>query len=165
MPAFTKFDADAFSESRKAGAPPAKVANAAKVLTREDARLATLAALAGAAPDIRNCAASVWSERYTARAFEWFGGGRSWADAQGLAWGDLINEWHERHGRRWPTWQCAGCDEPIGGLAALNLPDGNRVHFDDIDCLINFGGRWRREAERGLEQFGLRAPDATATQW
>src|SRR6266478_5583403 len=82
-----------------------------------------LAALAPAAIEARQ-----WRERCTARTFEWFKADRGWDAAKRLAWSDLQNEWHTLHGRRWPAWQCAGCDEPISGLAALQLPDGNRVH-------------------------------------
>jgi hypothetical protein len=61
-------------------------------------------------------------------------------------------------GKRWPTWQCAGCDAPIGGSQALNLPDGNRVHFEPIDCLIRFGERWRGDASAALIALGLEPP-------
>ncbi len=64
---------------------------------------------------------------------------REWQKAKQLAWGDMLNEWHSLHGRRWPAWQCAGCEKLVGGLEPLNLPDGNRVHFEPIDCLISFG--------------------------
>jgi hypothetical protein len=62
------------------------------------------------------------------------------------------------HGRRWPAWQCAGCGKLIGGLETLNLPDGNRVHFEPIDCLIDFGRRWRSDAQAALIAFGLEVP-------
>ena len=68
------------------------------------------------------------------------------------------NEWHELHGRRWPSWQCAGCNAPLDGSQALNLPDGNRVHFEPIDCLICFGKRWRGDASEALVAFGLEPP-------
>jgi hypothetical protein len=55
-----------------------------------------------------------------------------------------------------PEWQCAGCGEPIGGLPALDLPDGTRVHSGDrLDCLFAFGERWRSEATAGLIALGL----------
>ena len=76
-------------------------------------------------------------------------------EARRPAWGDVENEWHELHGRRWPAWQCAGCNAPVGGSQALNLPDGNRVHFEPIDCLIRFGKRWRGAACEALVAFGL----------
>jgi hypothetical protein len=86
----------------------------------------------------------------------------------GLAWGDLQNEWHRVHGLRWPASQCAGCDAPIGGLRTLDLPDGNRVHFEPIDCLINFGNRWRSAANTALIGLGLEPPHSdggASTRW
>jgi hypothetical protein len=99
-----------------------------------------------------------WRERFTARTFEWYGGKREWQKAKELAWGEILNEWHALHGRRWPAWECAGCGKLIGGLEALNLPDGNRVHFEPIDCLIGFGRRWRSDAQGALIAFGLEVP-------
>jgi hypothetical protein len=99
-----------------------------------------------------------WRERFTAKAVQWFLGDRNWEAAKRLAWGDLENEWHHQHGKRCPSWQCAGCDAPIGGSQALNLPDGNRVHFEPIDCLIRFGKRWRGAAREALVAFGLEPP-------
>src|SRR5262245_44786057 len=49
----------------------------------------------------------------------------------------------------------AGCDGLIAGSEALNLPDGNRVHFEPIDCLICFGKRWRGDASDALGALGL----------
>ena len=93
-------------------------------------------------------------------AFAWSrGGDRDWDAARRLAWGDLQNEWHCLYGQRWPTWQCAGWDAPIGGLEPLSLPDGNRVHLNPIDCLIRFGRRWRGAADEALVVLGLEPPD------
>jgi hypothetical protein len=75
-----------------------------------------------------------------------------------LAWGEMQNRWHRLHGARAPEWQCAGCGEPVGGLAALTLVDGNRVHVDKLDCLLRFGERWREEAAAGLRALGLDPP-------
>lgn len=102
--------------------------------------------------------ASWWRERLAAKAVQWFVGDRDWEAAKRLAWGDLENEWHHQHGKRCPSWQCAGCDAPIGGSQALNLPDGNRVHFDPIGCLIRFGKRWRSTAREALVALGLEPP-------
>jgi hypothetical protein len=113
-----------------------------------------LAALAPCATDAR-----YWQSRYTARAFTWAGGKRNWQEACRLAWGDLQNEWHSLHGRRWPAWQCAGCERPIGALEAINLPDGNRVHFEPIECLIRLGRSWRRDADAAFAALGLEPPD------
>ena len=99
-----------------------------------------------------------WCERFRAKALQWFLGDRDWETAKRLAWGDLENDWHFRHGKRWPYWQCAGCDAPIGGSEALNLPDGNRVHFEPIDCLVRFGKRWRGDASEALVATGLEPP-------
>ena len=99
-----------------------------------------------------------WRDRLATQIVEWFRGDRDWEAAKRLAWGDLENEWHYQHGKGWPTWQCAGCDAPIGGSQALNLPDGNRVHFEPIDCLIRFGKRWRGDASEALVALGLEPP-------
>ena len=84
------------------------------------------------------------------------------SEAARLAWGEVENHWHMQYGERAPHWQCAGCREPIGGLAALDLGDGNRVHLDGahgLDCLLAFGERWRGEATAGLRVLGLDPPD------
>jgi hypothetical protein len=95
----------------------------------------------------------------TALTFAWGAGKRDWHTARRLAWGDLQNEWDKNHSRQWPQWQCAGCEKPIGGLDAVNLPDGKRVHFQPIDCMIDYGRRWRGDARRALGGLGLEPPD------
>jgi hypothetical protein len=103
-----------------------------------------------------------WSERYTALTFLWSNGGRrDWRSARRLAWGDIQSEWHMLHGLRVRRWQCAGCQQPISGDAALDLPDDNRVHFEEINCLIAFGRRWRSFADARLIACGLISPDPT----
>lgn len=99
-----------------------------------------------------------WRDRLATRIVDRFLGERGWEEARRLAWGDVENEWHERHGQRWPSWQCAGCDARIGGSLALNLPGGNRVHLDPIGCLVGFGKRWRGEAREALIALGLEPP-------
>ena len=99
-----------------------------------------------------------WRDRLATRIVDWFHGDRGWEEARRLAWGDVENEWHDLHGRRWPSWQCAGCNAPLGGSQALNLPDGNRVHLDPIGCLIRFGKRWRGDASEALVALGLDPP-------
>jgi hypothetical protein len=79
-------------------------------------------------------------------------------EAARLAWGEIENRWHMRYGERVPDWQCAGCRESIGGLAALTLADGNRVHLDKLGCLLSFGERWRRDAAAALGVLGLAPP-------
>jgi hypothetical protein len=105
-----------------------------------------------------NTEARRWCDLFATRITDWFHGDRGWEEARRLAWGDVENEWHGLHGQRWPSWQCAGCHAPIGGLQALNLPDGNRVHFEPIDCLIRFGKRWRGAACEALVALGLEPP-------
>jgi len=75
-----------------------------------------------------------------------------------LAYSELILQWHRWNGRRWPLWQCAGCDAPIKGAAVLDLADGNRVHFDQRECLSRFGERWRGDAVAGLRVLGFKPP-------
>src|SRR5262245_16054048 len=82
-----------------------------------------------------------WRERFDALVSIW-SNGRSETEARRLAWSDLQNEWHQLHGRRWPAWQCAGCEKPLSSLSALDLPCGNRVHLADLNCLVTFGCRW-----------------------
>jgi hypothetical protein len=50
------------------------------------------------------------------------------------------------------------------GSQALNLPDGNRVHFELIDCLIRFGKRWRSDASEALVALGLEPPRVDGNQ-
>jgi hypothetical protein len=80
------------------------------------------------------------------------------SEAAQLAWGEIGSHWHMQHGTRVPQWQCAGCGAPIGGLPALDLADGNRVHLDQLDCLLRFGERCRRAATRALVELGLQPP-------
>jgi len=103
--------------------------------------------------------ANSWTQRYDALAFRASIGQRPWPDARRLAWGQLQNEWHSLHGHHSPSWQCAGCGSPIGGAAALDLPDGNRVHFEPIDCLVRFGRLWRHAADAALTSSGLTPPE------
>jgi len=79
-------------------------------------------------------------------------------EATQLAWGELQNRWHRLHTERVPEWQCAGCGEPIGGLAALDFGDGNRAHLDRLDCLIRYGAQWRGAATQALAGMGLQPP-------
>jgi hypothetical protein len=116
-----------------------------------------LAALAPNPGDVIE--ANHWHERLRTRTFEWAGGKRDRRTARWLAWGDLQNEWWRRNGRRWPAWQCAGCQRPIGASAMIELPDGNHVHLEPIDCILTFGRRWRSEADAALTSLGLKPPD------
>jgi hypothetical protein len=104
--------------------------------------------------------ATWWRRHFAVRTTHWgLSGRRSKAEAERLAYGELLDEWRKSHGRRSPAWQCAGCDEPIGGRSALSLADGPRVHFDEErECLIRFGRRWHSEAVAALKALGLDPP-------
>ena len=51
-------------------------------------------------------------------------------------------------------------EKPIGGVAAVDFPDRNRVHFEPIERLISFGPRWRADGDAGLIALGLTPPNA-----
>ena len=69
----------------------------------------------------------------------------------------------DSNGTRVAQWRCAGCGEPTGGREALALADGNRVHFDNLDCAIRYGERWRGTASRMLIAMGLQQPTGEHT--
>jgi hypothetical protein len=109
-------------------------------------------------PTVIAALAGEWRARHR-EALAYWSSLRTVEEATGLAWGEMEYRWHRMHGERAPEWQCAGCGEPIGGLAALELADGNRVHFcESLNCFFNFGDRWRREATTGLRALGLDPP-------
>jgi hypothetical protein len=85
-------------------------------------------------------------------------GRRTRAEALSLAYGELLNEWHRRHGQRCPPSHCAGCDVPIEVGAVLALPDGAAVHGEPLDCLVSYGQRWRQVAADGLARLGIMPP-------
>src|SRR5258708_37653721 len=84
---------------------PKRAEAVVKLLAEHKAEV--LAALSPSTVDARR-----WRERFTTRALQWFLGDRNWEAAKRLALGDLENEWHYQHGKRGPTWQCAGCHAP-----------------------------------------------------
>jgi hypothetical protein len=49
-------------------------------------------------------------------------------------------------------------------FSTLGIPDGNRVHFEPIDCLIGFGQRWRSDAQAARLALGLKPPDLEASR-
>jgi hypothetical protein len=124
-----------------------------------EAKVEVFAALLPEANEARH-----WQERFTVLTFAWGAGKRDWEAAKRLAWGDLQNEWHKRHGRRWPAWQCAGCERPISGIEAIDLPDSSRVHFEPIDCTLKYGLRWRGDAQKALLSLGLKPPNFADSQ-
>ena len=116
---------------------------------------------ADSAPDaVHKRAPAWWRRQYLVRAIHWeLSGARSQGRARVIAWGELEDRWHRLHSAHIPQWQCAGCGMPIGGLPALELADGSRVHFAySLACLLSCGERWRDEATAGLKALGLLPP-------
>lgn len=100
-----------------------------------------------------------WRDRYMERsAHHESGGSRPRAEAERLAWAEMQNRWHMERGECLPRDICVGCRRPIGPAAALDLVDGNRVHFSSDDCLARHGERWRTAATLALRALGLRPP-------
>jgi hypothetical protein len=98
--------------------------------------------------------AKAWRAIFEERAYRHQCIGRTRAEAERLAWGDLQGRWHIEHGERVPAYLCAGCRRPIGEGEVLDMIDGNRVHNNA--CLIRHGDRWRDAATRALEEVGVR---------
>jgi hypothetical protein len=99
---------------------------------------------------------ALFEERAGIREFD---GGYTRNEAEALAWGEIENRWHLKHGERVPRDLCAGCRRPIGSTDVLDLIDGNRVHIAaSQDCLIRHGNRWRANATRALLALGLQPP-------
>jgi hypothetical protein len=87
---------------------------------------------------------------------------RTRADAESLAFGDCLVEWHRRCAQQPDTDRCAGCSEVLPNGVGLVVDRGAlRVHFDVVrgfDCLIAYGRRWRSAAVAGLHDLGLGPP-------
>lgn len=82
------------------------------------------------------------------------------SEAERLTWAKAENAWHRRHGTAPHRSICGGCGEPIGDRNAIPLGDGAQVHWDaaGVDCLIDYGKRWRGSAYAGLVRLGLTPP-------
>jgi hypothetical protein len=81
-------------------------------------------------------------------------------EAERLAYGETIEHWCERHPLRLQPGSCAGCGEPLA-TAALELPDGARVHWErdrEFKCLISYGFRRKHRAVEALAMRGLQPP-------
>jgi hypothetical protein len=105
-----------------------------------------------------------WGTFYEERAaIRQYDDKRPRAEAERLAWGELLAEWHKVNASPPPAWQCAGCLQPIGGAPAMTLPDAARVHdVAGYACLIAYGKRWRAAATEGLATMGIEPPDRMA---
>lgn len=119
-----------------------------------------MAALGHPGPERVGWGAADWRGFYAERAaIREYDGQRPRAEAERLAWGELLVAWHRTHGVRPPTWQCAGCAAPLSGAEVFELADTARVHdAPDFTCLIAYGRRWRAAAQAGLAALGLEPP-------
>lgn len=79
------------------------------------------------------------------------------AEAERLAYGEALHEWHRRHGARPDRSRCAGCDQLVSGADVLDFGTDGRVHSAG-DCLERYGRRWRGAAEAALRRFGIVPP-------
>lgn len=99
-----------------------------------------------------------FGERAAHREFD---GGYSRADAERLAFGEMILEWHYQHGVRPEPSRCAGCGDELPAAIGLALCDGACVHFDavrGVDCIIAYGKKWRGAAVTALHGLGFSPP-------
>jgi hypothetical protein len=101
--------------------------------------------------------ASDWRAFFGERAaIREYDGMRPRAEAERLAWGETLVEWHRANASPAPSWQCAGCGEPHLGASAMTLPDAARVHdMAGYGCLIAYGKRWRATATAALAAMGI----------
>ena len=106
--------------------------------------------------------AEYWRDFFDERAaHREFDGGHLRADAEHLAFGEMILEWHRRYGARPDPDRCAGCGDDLPGKSGLALCDGARVHFDavrKVDCIITYGKKWRSAAVAALRELGFNPP-------
>jgi hypothetical protein len=99
-----------------------------------------------------------FGERAAHRAFD---GGHLRLEAERLAFGEMLLEWHRRHGARPDLHQCAGCGDNMPSEGGLALSDGARVHFGSVrgvDCIVSYGKKWRGAAMAALRELGFDPP-------
>jgi hypothetical protein len=103
-----------------------------------------------------------WRDFFAERAaHREFDGGYSRADAERLAFGEMVLEWHRRYGARPDPHRCAGCGDDMPSEGGLALSDGARVHFDavrGVGCIITYGQKWRGAAVAALRELGFDPP-------
>ena len=81
------------------------------------------------------------------------------ADAEILAFGDCMVQWHQRHGARQKAERCAGCGDLFTDEDVLDVGRGARVHLDPrLSCLPRYGQAWRTAAVAGLHALALDPP-------
>jgi hypothetical protein len=133
-----------------------------------DHKLNVLAALAPRRHEATNCDASAaerasWRDKYSARIVHWFRHGqRPWEEADFLAFGEMVLEWHRRYGTRRDPRRCAACGDDLPDDSGLTVDrEGVRVHLDavrGIACIIAYGTRWRGASVAGLHAVGIEPP-------
>jgi hypothetical protein len=114
--------------------------------------------------DVRDCMEDeavelryAYEERVGIRIYD---AGYTRQEAERLAYGEIIEQWCERHPVRLLPGSCAGCGEPLA-TCRLELPDGAHVHWEqdqDFRCLIAYGFRRKRRAVEVLALGGLQPP-------
>jgi hypothetical protein len=81
--------------------------------------------------------------------------------AEGLAFSDLVLEWHLRYGARPDPGRCSGCGDEMAPGAGLILCDGARVHLDGdrgVNCVTAYGQKWRGAAVVALRTLRIDPP-------
>ena len=138
---------------RSSGPPPSAILD---LLRAHKAEIIAEIAAAGIASQDADDAVVDWRNWYKQRVVIWQFGRRYTRDeAERLAQTEAKDRWHRANGERVPHDLCAGCRRPIGSAQALDLIDGNRVHFGDLNCLVRHGNRWRAVAAQALELMGI----------
>lgn len=95
-----------------------------------------------------------WLEAFEERAaIREFEGLYPRAEAEALAFGEMVNQWHFQNAVI-VEGECAGCGHPADA-DAIRLADGADVH---IGCVRAYGLKWRRSASEALEKMGLTIP-------
>jgi hypothetical protein len=81
------------------------------------------------------------------------------SEAEARAWGEAINKWHRCHGKKPDPTCCAGCGQRHNdGFRTMQLLNGAVVHLGDdhgLNCLIEYGRRWRTAAADGLRAMDI----------
>jgi hypothetical protein len=98
-----------------------------------------------------------YEERIGIRVYD---AGYTRREAERLAYGEIIEQWCQRHPLQLHPGSCAGCDELLA-TGVLELPDGARVHWErdqEFRCLIAYGFRRKRRAVEALALSGLQPP-------
>lgn len=148
---------------------PRRAESVVKLLATHKAEVLALLAQAPDAPtaiaggDSPAAAPSWWRGFFEERtAHRQYDGGYWRSEAEQLAFGEAILEWHRRHGAAADRQRCAGCGEVLPKETGLILADGASVHFGctrGANCLFYCGANWHGAAVAALHELGLDPPD------